>query len=148
MTQGDSGNLLNYQTAIALGIIAPINHPNVNSISCQSDQNVWINKYPFTDKIGTIKNQKVKLHIDRNIIPKKEKLRHIQFHLRQQIEFEISKLIEDDIIEPVNGLTTWISQIVHVLKRNGNNEIRICTDARNENKAILRQRHKKSKILG
>ena len=44
--------------------------------------------------------------------------------------------MDDDIIEPVTGATTWISPIVPVIKPNG--EIRICTDARQANTAISR----------
>ena len=48
-------------------------------------------------------------------------------------------MLEDDLIEPVNGPTPWVSPIVVVPKINY--KIRICTDAREANKAIKRKRH-------
>ena len=50
-------------------------------------------------------------------------------------------MLEEDVIEPVNGPTPWVSPIVPVPKPGKPNEIRICTDAREANKAILRSRH-------
>ena len=43
-------------------------------------------------------------------------------------------MLKNDIIEPVNGPTEWVSPIVPVVKPN--NQIRVCTDARMLNKAI------------
>ncbi len=50
-------------------------------------------------------------------------------------------MLDNDLIEPVPGPTPWISPIVPVPKRNGTDEIRICTDARYANRAIMRERH-------
>ncbi len=84
----------------------------------------------------------------------REMARHVPFHvtwfswrgcmfhfLRAGVEAEIKSMLEDDLIEPVPGPTPWISPIVPVTKRNGTDEIRICTDARYANKAIKRERH-------
>ena len=49
-------------------------------------------------------------------------------------------MLEQDLIEPVEGPTRWISPIVPVPKKDSE-EIRICSDARYVNKAIMRQRH-------
>lgn len=65
--------------------------------------------------------------------------RHVPFHIRD--ELEIKKMLDQDLIEPVTGPTPWASPIVPVPKRNQSNEIRICTDARYANKAIMRERH-------
>ena len=50
-------------------------------------------------------------------------------------------MLDQDLIEPVYGPTPWVSPIVPVPKKNGSGEIRICSDARHANKAILRERH-------
>ncbi|CAF1071977.1 unnamed protein product, partial [Brachionus calyciflorus] len=50
-------------------------------------------------------------------------------------------MIENDVIEPVNGPTPWVSPVVPVPKPDPPNEERICTDAREMNKAILRTKH-------
>ena len=143
VANGNGGNLLGYDSAVELGIMPPIIHPNVRTVRNHSEQAKWVNMFPklFEERIGLIKNQKVKLHIDTNIRPKQEKLRHIPFHLRGPVEIELSKMLDNDIIEPIDGPTPWVSPIVPVLKQNGSNEIRICTDARSANQAIQRQSH-------
>ncbi len=50
-------------------------------------------------------------------------------------------MVEDDLIEPVTGPTSCVSNIVLVPKDNGTNEVRICVDARQANFAIMRERH-------
>ena len=50
-------------------------------------------------------------------------------------------MLNEDVKEPVNGPTPWVSLIVPVPKPGKQNEIRICTDAREANKAILRSRY-------
>ena len=44
-----------------------------------------------------------------------------------------------DVIEKVNGPTSWINFIVAVEKSNG--DVRICLDMRQANRAILREKH-------
>ena len=44
-----------------------------------------------------------------------------------------------DIIEPVNGLTPWVSPAVVVPKQN--DEIRLCVDMRRANEATIREHY-------
>ena len=108
----------------------PIVHPNVSTIHHESVQEKWIKRFPrlFEERVGLIKNQKVKLHIDPNIKPRQEKL--IPFHLRSRVAIELSK-----IIELVNGPNRSGSQ----KKRKQRDPV--CTDARCSNQAIQRERH-------
>ena len=46
-----------------------------------------------------------------------------------------------DIIEKVDGPTPWVSPIVIVPKPHNPEEIRMCIDMREANKAIKRERH-------
>ena len=46
---------------------------------------------------------------------------------------------EDDVIEPATRPTRWCSAIKAVPKEDGS--VRICTDARQPNKVIIRERH-------
>ena len=57
------------------------------------------------------------------------------------MEKEIKDLLQQDIIEPVEGPTEWISPIVTPIKPNDPSKIRICVDMRVANEAILRTRH-------
>ncbi|VDI68014.1 Hypothetical predicted protein [Mytilus galloprovincialis] len=65
----------------------------------------------------------------------------IPFHIRKQVEAELEKLEKQDIIEKVDGPTPWVSPIVVAPKPKNKNEIRLCVDMREPNKAILRSRH-------
>ncbi|CAB4030059.1 Retrovirus-related Pol poly from transposon, partial [Paramuricea clavata] len=96
------------------------------------------NNYLF-DGIGKIKDKKVKLHIDPEIQPKQQSHRRIPFHIRKDVEKELQRLEDLDVIEGVEGPTPWVSPIVVVPKKTG--EIRLCVDMREANKAVKREKH-------
>ena len=52
---------------------------------------------------------------------------------------KLKQVEELDVIEKVNGPTSWINPLVAVEKPNG--DIRICLDMRQANHAILREKH-------
>jgi hypothetical protein len=81
------------------------------------------------------------LHIDKSVPPVARPHYRIPFHNRPKVEAELKKLLEADIIEKVNGPTEWMSRIVTPPKPKNPEEIRICVDMRDANKAILRTRH-------
>jgi phage-related protein len=136
---GSSGNLLSFKTIVDFHIIN-----FVNSIEANEDEKFvgnLIAKYPsvFSDKIGKLKNHLVKIHINRNVKPIRQKRRPTPIHLRPGIEKAIKQMLENDVIETVDGLTPWVSPIVPIVKNSG--EIRICTDAKLVNTAIMREVH-------
>ena len=94
----------------------------------------------FQNKIGKLKNFKMKFQVDETIEPVQDKFRHTPFNLRDKIERELNEIVENDIIERVEpteqGEISWLSQIVPVKKPN--DRIRICVDAKKVNKAIKR----------
>ena len=55
------------------------------------------------------------------------------------MEEELERLQKLDIIEQVNGPTSWINPIVAVPKKD--NKTRLCLDMRRANEAIIRERH-------
>lgn len=59
--------------------------------------------------------------------------------LQQQVDNELTKLVELDIIEPVVNPPTWVNPLVVVRKHDGSNGIRLCVDMREANEAIIRQ---------
>ncbi|KAJ1106052.1 hypothetical protein NDU88_003455 [Pleurodeles waltl] len=91
--------------------------------------------------IGCLKDCQVKLHIDKSIEPVALKHRRIAFHLRPQVEAELRKLEEADIIEKVEGPTPCVPPIVVTKKTKQPEEVRICVDMRLPNVAIRRERH-------
>ncbi|CAF1038215.1 unnamed protein product, partial [Brachionus calyciflorus] len=141
VTKGGFGNLLSYKTCVDLGIMVKIN--SVESKRSDPEKDKIIKKYPllFSKKIGLLKEHQVELHIDESVKPIQQKLRPVPFHMRPLVEAEILKMLEEDIIEPIKGPTPWVSPIVPVPKPDRPKEVRICTDAREMNKAISRTRH-------
>ncbi len=83
-----------------------------------------------------MKNYEAPLHIDKTVSPVAQKHRCIPFHLKKKVEKKIRKLEEADIIEEVHGPTPWLSQIVVVPKPSDPEDVRICVDMRQANKAI------------
>ena len=141
VTKGNYGNLLGYKSSVELGIMNEIKMVELEKKEPGLDG--YRHRYPklFSGKVGLLKDHEVKLHIDESVKPVQGKLRPVPFHMRPLVEAEIKKMLEDDIIEPVNGPTPWVSPIVPVPKPDKPHELRICTDAREANKAILRSRH-------
>ena len=90
--------------------------------------------------IGKLRQQTMKLHINKDVQPVAQKGRRTPFHFRKKLEKEIATMLKDDIIEEINMESTpWVSSIVTPSKKNG--DVRICVDMRMANKAIERERH-------
>ena len=135
---GDWGALLGYDTASDLGLVKV----NLSAIGEAGRPDKVKQRFPNLFKgIGKLKGIQVRLHIDDSVKPVAHRHRRTPFHLRNKVAQELDKLLEEDIIERVEGEPTpWLSPIVVVPKRN-KDEIRICVDMREANKAILRERH-------
>ena len=88
----------------------------------------------FDGKLGHIKGTKIKLHVNPEVQPITKQHRRIPFHLRKQVEAELNKLQDLDIIDPVIGPTPWVSPIVCVPKKR-QDEVRVCVDMREPNRA-------------
>ncbi len=106
----------------------------------------WKEKFPtvFTEKVGKMKSEQIRLHIDESVQPVKGKLRPVPFHLREKVEKEILRMLEEDLIEPVDGPTPWVSPIVIVPK--SNDKIRICTNAAIKQLNVNDMQHLRSMI--
>ena len=91
--------------------------------------------------VGELTDVQVHLHIDKNVKPVVQPTRRIPFALRQNVEHELEKLQENDINEPSQGPTLWVSPIVAFAKPNNPDKLRLCVDMRQANTAILRERH-------
>jgi hypothetical protein len=59
--------------------------------------------------MGKIKDQIITLHVDETVTPVSQKHRRIPFHVRKDVEKELQRLEEQDIIEKVTGPTPWTS---------------------------------------
>ena len=135
--------LLGHVSSKRLGILrigSETSSETVCSNSVDTDiKSELVSKYPkvFTG-IGKLTGYKLKLHIDEKINPVAQKPRRTPFALRDKVTAEVEKLIEIDIVERVEGPTSWVSPIVVAPKPSGN--IRLCVDMRCANEAIIRER--------
>ena len=117
------------------------------------DESVAMHPRLFSGKLGCITDVKVKLDIDPNVRPLKQSLRPVAIHLRDAVERELLKQLQQGIIERVevnSDPSTWITNLVPVIKdrvkHNADEaskpiEVRLTTDSRVQNKAIRRARH-------
>ncbi|KAL4231673.1 hypothetical protein ACF0H5_009252 [Mactra antiquata] len=130
--KGKAPNLLSRETAVELGVL------KIGSVHAINEDIVNEYKDCFQG-LGTLKDYKLKLHIDPKVTPVAQKMYAIPLSLRQKVSDELDKLESLDVIEKVEGPTPWVSPVVVVNKPSG--QIRLCVDMRQANKAILRERH-------
>lgn len=136
----DNGRcILGNASSKALGIlhIGPTSSLEINSIQDIASQ--LKSKYPkvFTG-VGKLTDYQLQLHIDKTVTPVAQKPRTIAFPNREKVSEKIKSLIERDIVEPVEGPTSWVSPIT-VQKKSGG-DIKLCVDMRRANEAIIRER--------
>ena len=86
--------------------------------------------------MGKRTDVQVKLHINPEVKPVVQPTRRILFAIRDQVEKELKRLKDLDIIEEAQGATPWLSPIVAFPKPNNPESIRLCVDMRLPNKAI------------
>ena len=95
-------------------------------------------KFPGIFSVGRLKKYQLKLHIDPQVTPVVQKMRRIPFSLKDKVTAKVNELLENDIIERVEGPTTWISPAVVAPKPSG--DIRLYVDIRRANEATVRER--------
>ncbi|KAL3188351.1 hypothetical protein MRX96_023018, partial [Rhipicephalus microplus] len=79
----------------------------------------------FDGGLGCYKGPPVKLALNPEVVPVRLKARRVPFALRQKIDAELDKLLQQGVLEPVD-CAEWQTPIVTPLK--GNGDIRICAD--------------------
>ena len=88
--------------------------------------------------VGKLRDFELKLHVDPNIPPVAHKSSRLPFALEDKVKSKINELLEGDIIDRVEGRTTWASPVVITPKPSG--EIRLCVHMRPANEASFRER--------
>ena len=82
-------------------------------------------KQVFSDKLGTLKDYKVKFYLEEQAKPQFLKARPLPLALRERVAEELDRLQTEGIIVPTR-FSKWAAPIVPVVK--GNGSIRICGD--------------------
>ncbi|XP_069782085.1 UPF0462 protein C4orf33 homolog isoform X1 [Narcine bancroftii] len=109
----------------------------VNSIQSYKDMKQEF--HAVFQGVGKLKGRQLKLVVDETVKPKAQPMRRTPFGLHGKVKAKIKELIEQDILEPVEHSTQWVSPVVIVPKPKG--DIRLCVDMRMANEAIIRERH-------
>ena len=79
----------------------------------------------FEDKLGSVRDMKVKLFVEENSNPKFFKARTLPLALRDKVSDELDNLQAKGVIVPVK-FSSWAAPVVPVIKRDGN--VRLCGD--------------------
>ena len=110
--KGHGRALLGYETTCKLGVLKIGQEYQAYGVI----NSETFDKQLFTG-IGKLKNFQLKLSIDENCKPVAQPERRLPFKLRGDIEDQIKKLLEFDIIEKVHGPTPWVSPVTLTVKR-------------------------------
>ena len=87
---------------------------DTNNVSCE-----WIKDFPtvFSDVLGKIKGFKHKIKMKDGAHPAKHKLRGVPFSVKTDLEKELKRLCNEEIIEPIES-SLWLSPLVLAKKKN------------------------------
>ena len=66
--------------------------------------------------LGKLKIFQLKLHVDEGVTPIAQAMRRIPFSMKQNVIDKLEELEALDVIQKVNGPTSWINPLVAVEK--------------------------------
>ena len=116
----------------------PIYH-KPGSITINSVEDL-IKLYPNSfDRLGSLKGA-YDIKVDPTVPPVQHVRRKVPIESKQAIEEAIDYMVSQDILEQQIKPTPWVSSVTYPVKPSG--EVRPCLDARDLNKAIIRENHK------
>ena len=147
VVKGKGIPLIGYKTATEVGalkVCEPEEDDSPNEIvnSLRDDFQDLKDKYAKCFKgVGKLSDFQLELHIDRDVQPVAQPVRRMPYSLRKGVEKKLDELLALDVIEPVQGPTSWVSAPIAVPKGGDFNDIRLCIDMRRANEAIMRTRH-------
>ena len=96
--------------------------------------------YPNSfDQIGSLKGE-YDIKVDPTVPPVQHARRKVPIESKAAIKEAIDYMVKQDILEPQIEPTPWVSSVTYPVKPSG--EVRPCLDARDLNKAIIRENHK------
>ena len=96
--------------------------------------------YPNSfNRLGSLKGE-YDIKVDPTVLPVQHARRKVPIESKAAIEEAIDYMVKQDILEPQIEPTPWVSSVTYPVKPTG--EVRPCLDARDLNKAIIRENHK------
>lgn len=124
VVQNGLTNLLGLSTVRSMGLIT-VNHDKfIHAVN--------------GDSLGDL--GETSLTVDPSVKPKVLPCRNIPIAIRDKVKSEIDKLLQRGILVPVEEPTPWCSQMVTVMKSNG--DPRICIDPQPLNEALMREHYR------
>ena len=96
--------------------------------------------YPNSfDRLRSLKGE-YDIKVDPIVPPVQHARRKVPIESKAAIEEAIDYMVKQDILEPQIEPTLWVSSVTYPVKPSG--EVRPCLDAKDLNKAIIRENHK------
>ena len=89
----------------------------------------------FDDHLGLLEGD-VHLEVDATVKPVQLPLRRLPVAIRDRVQAELQKMVDNDVIAAVTTPTPWVSALLVVTKQDGS--LRICIDPKPLNRALLR----------
>lgn len=127
--------LLGYETATTLGVLRigddTESMPNVNAIESKDDSKV--------KEFSKIKGVVIDIPIRKDVKGVVQPYRRVPAPLEKVVDDKIEKMLRQGIIEKVEGVSKWVSQMVCAPK--DGDDVRICIDMRRANEAVERENH-------
>ena len=126
ITRDKAATLLGRDTSELLGVLrvgVPINScelkydPTGNTAKQANRKAALKAKFPKVfEGLGKLKDYQLKLHIDKNVQPVAQQVRRIPFSRRAKVNEKLEELLKLDVIEKVEGPTSWVNPLVVVEK--------------------------------
>lgn len=122
---------------LKLGKVCTTDEKQIFVLLCQEFDDVF--SWQYEDLKGfnpALAQHTIELEVD--VKPVRQKQRLLNPKLEHLMKTELNKLIQGNIIFPINH-TSWVSNLVPVRKKNG--ELRHCVDFRDLNRASLKDHY-------
>ena len=122
IVEGKAGCLVSWKSSQRLGLVQvarTVREPEANKVESlvQSYSDLF-------EGLGKLKGFQVHLHVDKDVQPIAQSHRRVPFHVRKDLENQLTRDEELGVIEKTEGPTPWVSPVVVVPKKDG--KIRVC----------------------
>ncbi|XP_049883119.1 uncharacterized protein LOC126378773 [Pectinophora gossypiella] len=126
VAKGSGPNLLGRDWLMHLGITMNINFVS-NGDYAELENIIATHHEVFKDGLGTYRGDPVAIHLRPNATPKFLKARPVPYAVKDRVENEIDRLVDEGVLRPVS-FSEWATPVVPVIKKSG--EVRLCGDYR------------------